>query len=172
MYCHAQLRACRLRVANGDSQGVGGIVGLWHFGKVQQSARHFHYLRLLSLAVARDRGFDLKRRVLKNRDFQLLRREQRHASRLSHLYRGLLVGLEKEPLNRERVGTAAAQNRIQLVLDILEPRVEVGMRLGFHRAVADRSVCVGLKADRSPADNRVPRVYSENNQNITSDKMA
>ena len=52
VHFHSQLRACRLCVADCYCQGVGGIVGLGHFGQLQKPARHFHYLRFMRLAVA------------------------------------------------------------------------------------------------------------------------
>ena len=78
--CRAgQSRRDAPRVAERDTQRVGGVVGLREGGQFENAPGHVHDLPLVGLAVARDGNLDLRGRVLEQRDAVALRRAENHA---------------------------------------------------------------------------------------------
>ena len=76
--------AAIVSMADGNGQGIGGVIGPGCFRQFQQPLGHIHDLPLLRLAVAGDGHLHLPRRVLKQRDAAPLRGAQQHPTAMGH----------------------------------------------------------------------------------------
>src|SRR5262249_33268672 len=74
-------------VADRDRNGVGRVVRRRGGRQPEQRLHHLSHLRLLGAAEADDRAFDLRRRVLDDRDARRRRGEQRDAARVAEAQR-------------------------------------------------------------------------------------
>ena len=83
--------ACRAqRMANGQSQGIGGIGGSRHFGEVQNTCHHTLHLNLLRLPVTGDSQLGFGRRMQRHGNIALRGGEHGEREQLVSCYRNSL----------------------------------------------------------------------------------
>ncbi len=156
-----QRRASAVRVADGDGQCVGGIVGMRRLGEVQDAGDHVDHLMLVGAPVAHDGLLDLIRGVFGQRQSLFLGGHEDDAPRLGYPNaRGDILG-EEQLLHRHDRGVVLVDDGRQSPVD----RSKACRGLGSRRCV-DRTVGQGAKAvvfvfDDPPAHNGQSGVDAE-----------
>ena len=144
------------------SKGVGGVIGLRDFFKIQHNSRHFLNLLFLRSAVTDNALLHLKGCIFKNRHFCLLCRKHKNASRLRYINRRFLVSIEKKLFNRHCVGMISVNKHTGAVINPFKSFVERGMRFGGYRTEIKNLEVVVMIFNNTVADYRIAGVNSEN----------
>ena len=110
--------ACRAqRMANGQSQGIGGIGGSRHFGEVQNTCHHTLHLNLLRLPVTGDSQLGFGRRMQRHGNIALRGGEHGEAGGLCGTEYGVAVGLCEHSFDGYGIGCEAIHFLGQAVVD-------------------------------------------------------
>ena len=117
-------------MAQGQGQGVRGVVGPGDGFQVQQAAGHVHHLALFRLAVAHHRHLHLGGGVLVERDPALFRRVQQHAAGVGHGDAGGQVRVEEQLLDGDDIRLQLADQVLHIGADLVQPPGERQPRRG------------------------------------------
>lgn len=126
-----------VELADGETEGVGGIVGPGNLVEVQQDLDHFLHLFLVGLAIAGDGGLGLGRTELPYDQPRLYRRQREYTPRLGH---GNAVGhvlLEEQPLDSHGIRPVQFDKRGRCVVNSPQSLGEVLSRRGRNGAMGD-----------------------------------
>ena len=154
-------------MADSNRQRVGGVIRLGYGLEPQQPLGHLHHLGLLRLTESGDGAFHLQGGVFKHRHTVLLQSQHGHTARLRHVDGGLGIGLEIQLFHRHRIGVVGVQQFAQLVVDLLQAAIERHAGVGGDSTKIHGDVLAPLKADKTPTDDGVTGVDTENQHDST-----
>jgi hypothetical protein len=148
-----------MRVAHGDRQGVGGVLGQ-RAGDVEQTFDHQLNLFLLRAAGADHGELHLARRILENPRPDRERRAQRGAARLAELEGAVRVPVHEHALDCHLVRAEFARERLDADENLLQP---LGQRLAARAdcAAGDVGDARSLRLDDCVARALRARVEAE-----------
>ena len=160
-----EVEAVVMVVGDGDGEPIGRIIGARRLVEVEQMADHKLHLRLVGVAIARDRVFDFGRRVFAKWDARLGEAQQQDTTCLPNGDRGGGVSAEKQLLNPRRIGLILRQQRTQFGVDLEQPirHFVVGNRLN-NAPCHNRHLAI-MHVDNAVASRCSPRVKAKNSQN-------
>ena len=145
-------------MADGQGQGVGGIVGPGDLLHVQQALGHQHHLTLFRLAVAHHRLFHLHGGILEHGHPQLFGGQQDHPPAMGHGDTGGDVFGEKQLLHRHLIGVKGADQLLHVVGDLQQPVGQGDARRRGDDPIAQQLVPVPLRPDQAKPDGGHPGV--------------
>jgi len=151
-------------MAEGDGHGqcIGGIIGLWHSGQMQQDAGHLLHLLFHGLAVAGNGLFHLHGGVLVDGDARLRRRQQDDPAGLGHAdHRGLVV-LVEQLFDGKHLGLCLLNDLPDAGVDLVQPLLKRHPGIGAHGPEIHRCKPVARIVQNAPAHNGVTRVDAQN----------
>ena len=148
-------------MAQGQGQGVRGVVGPGDGFQVQQAAGHVHHLALFCLAVAHHRHLHLGGGVLVERDPALFRRVQQHAAGVGHGDAGGQVRVEEQLLDGDDIRLQLADQVLHIGADLVQPPGERQPRRGGDGAVGKHVHLCPLRRDEAEADGGVAGVDAQ-----------
>ena len=108
-------------MAQSDGDGIGGIVGLGHGGKMQKPLGHVLHLMLGGIAVTYHSLLDLHGLVFKDGDARLPNGKQYHTTALRHIDTGGNVLSEKQFFDGNCFGFGLLQKLGHIVIDDFQP---------------------------------------------------
>ena len=155
-------------VAEGDGHGqrIGGVVGLWDGGQVQQHPGHLLHLFFHGLAVAGDSLLDLHGGVLVDGQARLRRRQQDDAARLGYADDGGLVVLVEQLFDSQRLGPGALDDLFDARVHLVQTPLERYARVGAHRAIIHRREPVARIIHHAPAHDGIAGVDAQNSHAV------
>ena len=149
-------------MAQGDGDGIGGIVRFRHGLQMQEPFGHILHLMLRCIAVAHNGLLDLHGLVLKEGDTSLPDGQQDHPPALGHIDAGGNVLAEEQLFDGNHIGLCHPEKLRHIVVDHFQTpgKVRIG-RCGNGSAV-EQPKLAALGIDETKAGNAVPGVDSQN----------
>src|SRR6266550_3321661 len=158
--------------ADGDRQGVRGIIQARHLGHPEDELDHPLNLFLVGRAVADDRALDLVRGRLADRLAVLRRRQENNPTSLPNSDRGLGVAAEEQPLDGDDSRLVERQELVEQAVDCKEPLRHRQVRRCGQTAVVDCPEPAAGPFDDPVTERRCPRVDPEDDHPATSAKTS
>ncbi len=124
-----------MNLANGHTQGVGGVVGSGNFIKVKQNFDHFLHLFFVGFSITGYSGFSLGGTEFADGFVGIDGGQCKHAARLSHGDAGGDVLFEVEALNGDRVGLKDFEEAGSLLEDSFQALCKMRVRRGVNRTM-------------------------------------
>ena len=149
-------------VAQGDGDGVGGVIGLGHGLQMQQPPGHVLDLMLGGVAIAHHGLLDLHGLILKNRHPGLPDGQKNNAPALGHVDAGGDVMSEKQLLNGHGFRLGGLEQLGHVVVDHFQPPGEIRIGRGGDGAAVEQPVLPPLGVDKAEARDAVTGVDSQN----------
>ena len=149
-------------MAQGDGDGVGGVIGLGQLVQPEQALCHVHDLTLGGVAVAHHRLLDLGGLVGGDLQPRLADGQQNHPPALGHADAGGDVLTEKEFLNGHGVGPGGPEELAHILVDHLQPGGKIHARRGGDGAAPQQPGLAPRRLDQPEAGDAVARINSQN----------
>ena len=148
-------------MAQGDGDGVGGIVGFWHLGKAQNPLGHIHHLMLGGITVAHHRLLDLHRLVLGNLQACLADRQQNHTPALGNTDASGDILTEEQLFDGHLVGLRHFQKLGHIIINNFQPGGEIHTCRGGDGAASQKLKLIPLGFNQTKACDTIAGVDSQ-----------
>ncbi len=149
-------------MADGDTEGVGGMVGRRHLGERQQHLHHLLHLQLAGPAVADHGLLDAERRVIGRIDAALGAGEHDNAARLPHGQRRPQIDAAEELLDGGGARLVFINDAQHALVYLPQPLVSRFPGRGGNGAVRHQPRLVDAMFDDAPAGDRRAGVKPKN----------
>jgi adenylate cyclase len=148
-------------MADGDREGIGGMVGSWRLGETQKRPYHPRDLILSGAAGTADGALDLLGRVAGAGHAALTGGEHHDAAGLTDGEGAAGVGAEVELLKGDRVGVVLCQQLPHGLVDPCQPQLRADPSGGLDHAAVERHRAPAAVGDDSISGVGEARVYAE-----------
>ena len=122
---------------NGNSEGVGGVVGTWRFGKAENFGNHINDLLFVGSAVARDGLLNLIWSNFDKVEIVLSGGKQDYSARLRDSDSRCRIFSKKKFLDGYNVGVESFNERVEFVMDFQQTILHESLRAGSYDAVVN-----------------------------------
>ena len=151
-------RASHIAVTDSNCQGIGGVVWLWNFLKIQEIFGHLHHLFFLRHPVTHHRHLHLHGGIFVNRQLVLLAAEEDNPPGLGHSHHGGLIVGGKELLDSHSLRAVLFQSDGKLVIDGQEALAHLHPRRGSDGPIIHHPVFPPLAVHHAAAHNGISRI--------------
>ena len=155
-------------MAEGDGNGIGGIVGLGHLLQVEQPTGHILHLVLGGIAVANHRLLHLHGLIGINRQTCLADGQQNHTTALGNTNACGHVLTEKQLFNGHGIGLGLLQKLSHIFIDDLQPGGKIHAGRGGDGAAAPKGTIAPLGFHNAEACDPVAGIDPQYAHIITS----